>query len=52
MAKPSSSRTPSSKYDVQGFILNFGEALPAAARRRILVRLRAEVPAFAALTTP
>lgn len=51
MAKPSSSRTPSSKYDVQGIILNFGEALPAAARRRILVRLRAEVPAFAALTT-
>lgn len=51
MAKPSSSRTPSSKYDVHGIILDLGEALPAAARRRTLVRLRAEVPAFAALTT-
>ncbi len=45
--------TPSAsvKYRVHGIILDLGEALPAAARKRILVRLRAEVPAFAALTT-
>ena len=45
--------TPSAsvKYRVHGIILDLGEALPAAARKRILARLRAEVPAFAALTT-
>lgn len=45
--------TPSAsvKYCVHGIILDLGEALPAAARKRILARLRAEVPAFAALTT-
>ncbi len=45
--------TPSAsvKYRVRGIILDLGEALPAAARRQILARLRAEVPAFAALTT-
>lgn len=39
------------RYDVRGIILDLGEPLPATARRQILARLRAEVPAFAALTT-
>ncbi len=40
------------RYDVRGIIIDLGEALPAATRKRILARLRAEVPAFAAVTTP
>ena len=50
--KKPSTKPVSPKYDVQGIILDLGEALPAPARKRILARLRAEVPAFAALTTP
>ncbi len=48
-----SASTPSAsvKYRVRGIIIDLGEALPAAARRQILARLRAEVPAFSALTT-
>jgi hypothetical protein len=49
--KTSGTKTASTKYDVHGIILDLGEALPAAARKQILARLRAEVPAFAALTT-
>jgi hypothetical protein len=51
MATASIGRAPSTRYDVRGIVLDLGEALPAAARRQILARLRAEVPAFAALTT-
>ncbi len=51
MATASGRTTPGTKYDVHGIIVDLGEALPAAARRQILARLRAEVPAFAALTT-
>lgn len=44
-------RTIAAKYDVRGIILDLGESLPAPERRKILAQLRAEVPAFAALTT-
>jgi Subtilase family len=50
--KKPSPKPASPKYDVQGIILDLGEALPAQTRKRILARLRDEVPAFAALTTP
>ena len=51
MATASGRTTPATTYEVHGIIVDLGEALPAAARRQILARLRAEVPAFAALTT-
>ena len=51
-SKTSLAASPPTKYDVHGIILDLGEALPAAAGQQILARLREEVPAFAALTTP
>jgi hypothetical protein len=51
-SKTSLTASPPTKYDVHGIILDLGEALPAAAGQQILARLREEVPAFAALTTP
>ena len=51
-SKTSLSASPPTKYDVHGIILDLGEALPTAASQQILARLRDEVPAFAALTTP
>lgn len=56
-SKPTASKHASgaiatpTKYDVHGIILDLGESLPAPERRKILAQLRAEVPAFAALTT-
>ncbi|NOT87920.1 MAG: S8/S53 family peptidase [Lysobacter sp.] len=47
----SGTQVASTKYDVHGIILDLGESLPAPERRKILAQLRAEVPAFAALTT-
>ena len=38
-----------SRYDVHGLVLDLGEAFSAAERRQVLARLRADVPAFAAL---
>ncbi|MEQ1511954.1 MAG: S8/S53 family peptidase [Lysobacteraceae bacterium] len=53
--KASGTTTPSggspTRYDVRGVILDLGESLSAPERRRILAQLRADVPAFAALTT-
>ncbi|MGN6152056.1 MAG: S8 family peptidase [Lysobacteraceae bacterium] len=37
------------RYDVHGLVLDLGDVLSTAERRRILARLRADVPAFAAL---
>jgi hypothetical protein len=37
-------------YRVRGIILDLGEPLPAAERKKVLARLRADVPEFAALT--
>lgn len=39
------------RYDVHGLVLDLGDAFPAAERRRLLKRLRADVPAFAAIAT-
>ena len=49
---PPPTAAPPTKYDVHGIILDLGEALPAAACKEILARLREAVPEFAALTTP
>lgn len=40
---------PRSRYDVHGLVLDLGDAFAAAERRKILRRLRADVPAFAAI---
>jgi len=40
---------PRSRYDVHGLVLDLGDAFPAADRRKLLKRLRADVPAFAAI---
>jgi Subtilase family len=49
--KAPATKTTATKYDVHGIVIDLGEPLPAAARKQIFARLRAEVPAFAALTT-
>lgn len=38
-----------SRYDVHGLVVDLGDAFPAAERRKLLKRLRADVPAFAAI---
>jgi len=38
-----------SRYDVHGLVLDLGDAFPAADRRKLLKRLRDDVPAFAAI---
>ncbi len=40
---------PRSRYDVHGLVVDLGDAFPAAERRKLLKRLRADVPAFAAI---
>lgn len=51
MATAASKKVSSVKYQVRGIILDLGESLTAAERKRVLARLRADVPEFAALTT-
>jgi hypothetical protein len=50
-SKRASKRAPSATLQVRGLILDLGDPLSAAERRKIVAQLRADVPAFAALTT-
>jgi Subtilase family len=50
-SKQASRRAPSATLQVRGLILDLGDPLSAAERRKIIAQLRADVPAFAALTT-
>jgi hypothetical protein len=43
--------TSSAAVQVRGLILDLGDPLSAAERRKVIAQLRADVPAFAALTT-
>lgn len=50
-SKPGATSTAGNGPVVHGLILDLGDPLPAAERRKIIAQLRADVPAFAALTT-
>ncbi|GAA4790612.1 S8/S53 family peptidase [Lysobacter hankyongensis] len=50
-SKRRSASTPASGPEVRGLILDLGDPLSAAERRKIIAQLRADVPEFAALTT-
>lgn len=51
MATATSKKASPVKYQVRGIILDLGETLTAAERKRVIARLRSDVPEFAALTT-